>query len=83
MNVLWFDKRMDPKNRVSSRESVISIKKMVRKFTTDNNVSFLLLRSTVHASTGMKVLWILLVVVLPLAGFILWFLLGPKSASAR
>lgn len=32
------------------------------------------------ASTGMKVLWILIVVVLPVAGFILWFLLGPKSA---
>ena len=31
-------------------------------------------------STGMKVLWILIIVVLPVAGFILWFLLGPKSA---
>lgn len=32
------------------------------------------------ASTGMKVLWILIIVVLPVAGFILWFLLGPKSS---
>ena len=31
-------------------------------------------------NTGMKIFWILIIVVLPLAGFILWFLLGPKSA---
>lgn len=31
------------------------------------------------ASTGSKVLWIVLVLVLPVIGFILWFLLGPKS----
>ena len=31
------------------------------------------------ASTGKKVLWIVLVLVLPLIGFILWFFLGPKS----
>ncbi|MEM7508440.1 MAG: PLDc N-terminal domain-containing protein [Pseudomonadota bacterium] len=30
------------------------------------------------ASTGAKVLWILLVVVLPLIGFIIWLLAGPK-----
>ncbi len=31
------------------------------------------------ASTGSKVLWIVLVLVLPVIGLILWFLLGPKS----
>lgn len=31
------------------------------------------------ASTGKKVLWILLVLLLPLVGFILWLLLGPRS----
>ncbi len=32
-----------------------------------------------RASTGRKVLWIVLVLVLPLMGFILWLLAGPKS----
>jgi hypothetical protein len=32
------------------------------------------------ASTGKKTLWIVLVVLLPLVGFILWFLIGPKSS---
>ncbi|MAO59895.1 PLDc N-terminal domain-containing protein [Alloalcanivorax profundimaris] len=31
------------------------------------------------ASTGEKVLWVLLVVVLPLLGLIIWALLGPGS----
>ena len=31
------------------------------------------------ASTGHKVLWIVLVLVLPLLGVILWWFLGPKS----
>lgn len=31
------------------------------------------------ASTGRKVLWSLLVIVLPLVGFIIWFLAGPRS----
>lgn len=31
------------------------------------------------ASTGKKVLWIVLVLILPVLGFILWFFLGPKS----
>ena len=31
------------------------------------------------ASTGKKVLWIVLVLVLPVIGFILWFFIGPKS----
>lgn len=31
------------------------------------------------ASTGTKVLWIVLILLLPLLGLILWFLLGPKA----
>lgn len=34
------------------------------------------------ASTGKKVLWILLVLLLPLLGLIIWFLVGPKSGNA-
>lgn len=34
------------------------------------------------ASTGSKVLWTLLVVFLPLLGFLLWLFLGPKSKTA-
>lgn len=34
------------------------------------------------AGTGAKVLWILLIIILPLLGFILWLLLGPKGATA-
>ncbi|HEV2614558.1 MAG TPA: PLD nuclease N-terminal domain-containing protein [Gammaproteobacteria bacterium] len=26
-----------------------------------------------------KVFWVLLILILPIAGFIIWFLLGPKS----
>ena len=33
------------------------------------------------ASTGKKVLWILLVVVLPLAGFIIWLIAGPRASK--
>jgi hypothetical protein len=33
------------------------------------------------ASTGNKVLWTVLVVVLPILGFILWFFLGPRTAK--
>ena len=33
------------------------------------------------ASTGKKVLWILLVLLLPVLGLILWFLLGPRGKS--
>ena len=32
-----------------------------------------------RAGTGSKVLWVVLILVLPVAGFILWLLLGPKS----
>lgn len=31
------------------------------------------------ASTGAKVLWIVLIILLPVLGLILWFLLGPKG----
>ncbi|RTE86384.1 MULTISPECIES: PLD nuclease N-terminal domain-containing protein [Gammaproteobacteria] len=31
------------------------------------------------AGTGSKVLWIVLIILLPFAGFILWLLLGPKA----
>ncbi|MBI4208045.1 MAG: PLDc N-terminal domain-containing protein [Betaproteobacteria bacterium] len=34
------------------------------------------------ASTGHKVLWIVLVLLLPVLGLILWFLLGPRTVSA-
>ena len=34
------------------------------------------------ATTGKKALWIVLVLVLPVLGLILWFLLGPRSARA-
>ena len=30
-------------------------------------------------STGKKVLWILLILFLPVLGFILWFLVGPRG----
>lgn len=33
------------------------------------------------ASTGRKVLWTLLVLILPLLGFIAWLLAGPRAAS--
>jgi hypothetical protein len=32
------------------------------------------------ASTGKKTLWIVLVILLPLVGLIIWFLFGPKSS---
>jgi hypothetical protein len=35
------------------------------------------------ASTGTKVLWVVLVLLLPLLGLLLWFLFGPKGGAAR
>jgi len=32
-------------------------------------------------STGTKALWVVLVLVLPLLGLIIWYFAGPKSAS--
>jgi Phospholipase_D-nuclease N-terminal len=34
------------------------------------------------ADTGGKVLWTVLVVILPVLGFILWYFLGPKTGKA-
>ncbi|MBQ0749068.1 succinate dehydrogenase/fumarate reductase cytochrome b subunit [Roseovarius sp. MBR-51] len=31
------------------------------------------------ATTGKKVLWVVLILLLPLLGFILWLLFGPRS----
>jgi hypothetical protein len=33
------------------------------------------------ATTGAKVLWTLLVILLPVLGFIIWFFAGPKTAK--
>lgn len=33
------------------------------------------------ASTGKKVLWTVLVIVLPVLGFIIWYFAGPKTAK--
>ncbi|MEO3430951.1 PLDc N-terminal domain-containing protein [Pelagibius sp. CAU 1746] len=32
-----------------------------------------------NASTGAKVFWIVLILILPLLGLIIWFLAGPKG----
>jgi hypothetical protein len=34
------------------------------------------------ADTGSKVLWTVLVILLPVVGFFLWFFFGPKSGRA-
>lgn len=34
------------------------------------------------ADTAKKVIWTVVVIVLPVLGFILWFFLGPKTARA-
>lgn len=33
------------------------------------------------ATTGKKVLWILLILILPVVGFALWFFLGPRASK--
>jgi hypothetical protein len=33
------------------------------------------------ASTGSKLLWMLLIIVLPVLGLIVWFFMGPKRTS--
>lgn len=35
------------------------------------------------AGTGAKVLWVVVILVLPVVGFLLWLLLGPKGSAAR
>lgn len=34
------------------------------------------------ADTGKKVLWVVLVIVLPVLGFVLWLFLGPRTGRA-
>jgi len=34
------------------------------------------------ADTGTKVLWVVLVIFLPVLGFVLWYFIGPKTARA-
>ena len=34
------------------------------------------------ASTGSKVLWSLLILLLPVVGLIIWFIAGPKGSTA-
>ncbi len=34
------------------------------------------------ADTGKKVLWVVLVIVLPVLGFLLWLFLGPRTGKA-
>jgi Phospholipase_D-nuclease N-terminal len=34
------------------------------------------------ADTGKKVIWTVLVIILPVLGFILWYFLGPKTGKA-
>lgn len=34
------------------------------------------------ASTGKKVLWVLLILLLPILGFIVWLVAGPRSVPA-
>jgi len=34
------------------------------------------------ADTGKKVIWTILVILLPVLGFILWYFLGPKTGRA-
>lgn len=33
------------------------------------------------STTGKKVLWVLLILLLPLIGFIIWLIAGPRSAG--
>lgn len=35
-----------------------------------------------RASTGAKVIWILVILILPLLGFIIWLIAGPRSSRA-
>lgn len=36
-----------------------------------------------NASTGAKVMWIVLILFLPLIGFIFWFFVGPRPGARR
>jgi hypothetical protein len=34
------------------------------------------------ADTGRKVIWVVIILVLPILGFILWYFLGPKTGRS-
>jgi hypothetical protein len=34
------------------------------------------------ASTGAKILWTLLILILPIVGFVIWFFAGPRSQTS-
>jgi hypothetical protein len=34
-----------------------------------------------RSSTGAKVLWVVLILILPLLGFIIWLIMGPRSVK--
>jgi len=34
------------------------------------------------ATTGMKLLWVVLILILPVVGLIIWFIAGPRGAKA-
>jgi hypothetical protein len=34
------------------------------------------------ADTGRKVIWVVVIIVLPILGFILWYFMGPKTGRA-
>ena len=36
-----------------------------------------------RSSTGAKVLWIVFILLLPLLGFIVWLIVGPRTVKAR
>ncbi|WP_417525493.1 PLD nuclease N-terminal domain-containing protein [Marinovum sp.] len=38
---------------------------------------------TSSASTGAKVIWTLVILILPVLGFIAWLLMGPKGRTAH
>lgn len=35
-----------------------------------------------HASTGKKVIWCLLILMLPILGWIIWYFAGPRSTKS-
>lgn len=35
-----------------------------------------------NATTGRKVIWVLVILLLPLIGFLAWFFLGPRAGRA-
>lgn len=45
------------------------------------NIYALVKTWTSGATTGVKLLWTLLILVLPVIGFIIWLIAGPKGAT--